>query len=311
MKPNDQRWEAAEIIRHLLRFIEAGEIRATSPGERRMLRRLEGAVVGLATGGPGEGPERSTSTMTITHRPPCGKVHGVGNLRVIGYSRVSSDDQSRSGLGLRAQEKAICDACEHNGWELVEVVTDRGESGRSLNRPGILGALNAINAGRVDGLVVSKLDRATRSVQDFAALLDWFDQAEATFVALDLQIDTSSPGGRLVANIFASVAQWETQVIAARTKEGLAALRAKGCPITRPSTADEPTLAHRIAGLRTAGATYQAIADVLNAEGIPTLRGGAEWRVSSVQAAAGYRRPPARRKDPNLPDIKRRRARTQ
>jgi len=233
---------------------------------------------------------------------------GVDKIRLIGYCRVSSDDQARSGLGVGAQRKTIREACDRNGWELVDVAVDDGESGKSLDRPALLAALQTIADGGADGLAVSKLDRATRSVQDFAALLDWFLEADATFVACDLQIDTSTPGGRLVANIFASVAEWETGVIATRTREGLAALRHQGRPITRPSAADQPRLTARIASMRGSGMTYQAIADTLNAEFVPTLRGGSEWRVSSVQAAAGYRRPPPKRKHANLPVLHRRRS---
>ncbi len=227
---------------------------------------------------------------------------------MVGYCRVSTDDQARSGLGMSAQRKIIREACDRNDWNLVEIVADDGESGKSLDRRALMNALQAIADGQADGLIVAKLDRATRSVQDFAALLDWFLEADATFVACDLQIDTSTPGGRLVANIFASVSEWEAGVISTRTREGLAALRENGHPITRPSTVDQPKLASRIASMRESKMTYQAIADTLNAEGVPTLRGGAEWRVSSIQAAAGYRRPPAKRRHPNLPIVRRRRA---
>jgi DNA invertase Pin-like site-specific DNA recombinase len=166
--------------------------------------------------------------------------------------------------------------------------------------------------GQVDGVVAAKLDRLTRSVLHFASLLEWFERAGATLVALDLGIDTSSPGGRLVANVFASVAEWERDTIAARTRDGMAILRDRGEPVSRPSLADQPKLAARVAKMRQAGLTYQAIADRLNQERVPTLRGGATWRVSSVQTAAGYRRPPARRVVADLPALpKRRRAAAQ
>ena len=131
---------------------------------------------------------------------------------------------------------------------------------------------------------------------DFAALLEWFTEAEATLVALDLGIDTSTPGGRLVANVFASVAEWEREVIGARTREGLLAARASGKSISRPALVDDPKLHKRIKRMRSRGMTLQAIADRLNKEGIPTLRGGTEWRPSSVQAAAGGRRRRPRRR---------------
>lgn len=228
--------------------------------------------------------------------------------RVVGYGRCSTSDQASSGLGMAAQQSAVRSACQRNGWDLVEFIGDDGESGKDLRRPGLRRALEMIAAGEVSGLVAFKLDRITRSVLDFATLLPWFEEAGATLVALDLGIDTSTPGGRLVANVFASVAEWEREMIASRTKDGLAALRAKGMAVSRPAVADVPELSKRIAAMRDAGLTFRAVADKLNEEGVPTLRGGTVWRVSSVQAACGYRRPPPRRKSSHLPAIKRRRA---
>jgi DNA invertase Pin-like site-specific DNA recombinase len=85
---------------------------------------------------------------------------------------------------------------------------------------------------------------------------------------------------------------WERQRVAERTRKGLEAARAKGGSISRPSVEDVPALKEWIAAMRARGLTLQAIADRLNEERVPTLRGGKEWRPSSVQAAAGYRRPP-------------------
>jgi DNA invertase Pin-like site-specific DNA recombinase len=191
---------------------------------------------------------------------------------------------------------------------LLEVARDEGHSGKSLDRPALHGALQRIAAGEAGGLVVAKLDRASRSVVDFGRLLEWFDAADATLVALDLGMDTSTSSGRLVANVMASVAEWERSVIGERTRDALAARKAQGLPISRPSV-DGP-LAKRIHALRAGGATYQAIADTLNTENVPTLRGAAAWRVSSVQAATGYKRRPSTAPRADLPALpKRRRAR--
>lgn len=225
-------------------------------------------------------------------------------MRIIAYVRVSTAEQAESGLGLEAQESTIRKTCEGRRWEIVELVRDEGESGKSLARPGIRHALERIAAGDADGLVVAKLDRLSRSVVDFGLLLEWFAEASATLVALDLGVDTSTPGGRLVANVFAAVAEWERDTIAARTRDGLAALRAQGKPTGRPAIADRPELAARIRSMREdAGMTLQAIADQLTAEGVPTARGAAVWRVSSVQAAAGYVRRKPRRRAAELPGL--------
>ena len=216
-------------------------------------------------------------------------------MRVVGYSRVSTEEQSKSGLGLAAQEETIRAGCEQRGWDLVAIHVDAGQSGRTLERPALRQALEVVANRNADGLVVAKLDRLSRSVIDFAALLEWFERIGAVLLAMDLTIDTSTPSGRLIANVFASVAQWEREVIGERTRAGLAALRAQGRPISAPCVTDDPDLGERIQRLRADGCTFQRIADLLNEGGIPTRRGGSMWRVSSVQAAAGYRRPPRKR----------------
>jgi DNA invertase Pin-like site-specific DNA recombinase len=155
--------------------------------------------------------------------------------------------------------------------------------------------------------VASKLDRISRSIGDFADLLEWFNAAGATLLAIDVGVDTSTPGGKLVCGVFSAVSEWERDTIGARTKDGLAALRAKGKPISRAAVSDNPKLAARIKRLRQRGATYQAIADQLNAAGIPTLRDAEEWTVSAVRGAAGYQRPRARRVRPELPTVRGRR----
>ena len=216
-------------------------------------------------------------------------------MRVVGYSRVSTEEQSKSGLGLAAQEETIRAGCEQRGWDLVAIHVDAGQSGRTLERPALRQALEVVANRNADGLVVAKLDRLSRSVIDFAALLEWFERIGAVLLAMDLTIDTSTPSGRLIANVFASVAQWEREVIGERTRAGLAALRAQGRPISAPCVTDDRELGERIQRLRADGCTFQRIADLLNEGGVPTRRGGAMWRVSSVQAAAGYRRPPRKR----------------
>lgn len=230
-------------------------------------------------------------------------------MRLIAYLRVSTEEQAELGYGLDAQELELRRTFEFRGWELHELIRDEGVSGATLERPGLARALRAIAKGEADGLVVTKLDRLTRSVVDFGELLEWLDEAQATLVALDVNVDTSTPGGRMIAQIIVVIAEWERETIAARTKAGLAAKRAQGKPTGRPSVADRPELAERIRGLRDAGLTLQAIADQLNADGIPTSRGAALWRPSSVQSAAGYRRRKAPRKHARLPSIKRRPAR--
>jgi DNA invertase Pin-like site-specific DNA recombinase/peptidoglycan hydrolase-like protein with peptidoglycan-binding domain len=218
---------------------------------------------------------------------------------VIGYVTVATEgERADTDAAIRQIEHACGDA----GWELVEVVTDR-ENGRGLERPGLSYALEQIAAGKARGLVASDLRRLSRSIVDLGTLMEWFRDAQAALVALDLGVDTSTPGGHEVAATLTTLGGWERERIARRTRSGLAEVRASGRPTGRPAVSDKPELVERINAMRHANMTLQAIADQLNAEGVPTLRGGAMWRPSSVQAALGYRRPGTRNPKDQLPTL--------
>jgi len=210
---------------------------------------------------------------------------------VIGYVTLSPDAAPTE---ADAPVRAIEAACERSEWELLEVVTDRENGVSSLERPGLARALEQIAAGQARGLVVSDLRRLSRSIIDLGALVEWFSDAHAALVALDLGIDTSTPAGRDLAATLVKLSGWERERIARRNRSGLTAVGTAGKPTGRPSVADRPALLERINAMRAANMTLQGIADQLNAEGVPTLRGGAMWRPSSVQAALGYKRPGSR-----------------
>ncbi len=89
----------------------------------------------------------------------------------LGYARCSTQEQADAGNGLAAQEKAIRAECERRGWRLLDVARDEGHSGKNLDRPALHHALQQIAAGEAGGLIVAKLDRASRSVVDFGQLL--------------------------------------------------------------------------------------------------------------------------------------------
>jgi DNA invertase Pin-like site-specific DNA recombinase len=214
---------------------------------------------------------------------------GAGHS-VIGYVTVPTMlGSSRDG----ASSAAIEAACEGAGWKLLEIVRD-GDRGRPLERPGLRYALQRIADREARGLVVDDLQRLGRSVVNIGALMAWFRDAGATLIALDVGLDTSTPEGRHVATTLITMSVRDQERIATRTRDGLAEVRANGRTAGRPAVSDRPELLQRIAEMRAAKMTLQAIADELNAEGVPTLRGGAKWRPSSIQAALGYRRPNGR-----------------
>lgn len=205
-------------------------------------------------------------------------------MRLIGYTRVSTAEQAASGLGLEAQEAQIVAEAQHRGWSVVAWHSDAGASGKSLAaRPGLADALAAISRGDADGLIVSKLDRLSRSVLDFATLVCRAQAEGWNLVVLDLGLDLNTPQGRFTAHVLCAAAQLERELIGQRTKDALAAARARGI---RPGFASRvpENVAARIRAEREAGDTLSVIADRLNADGIPTATGSGRWHRTSVRA---------------------------
>jgi DNA invertase Pin-like site-specific DNA recombinase len=205
--------------------------------------------------------------------------------RAVAYLRVSTEEQAVSGLGLEAQETAVRAACASRGAEVVSVYSDPGVSGSVApeDRPGLSAALDAVSSGRAGVLMVSKLDRLSRSLLDFAVLMERSRREGWALVTLDLGVDTSSPQGELMANVFATFAQFERRLIGQRTKDALAVKKAQGYRLGRPVLLPAD-VRDRIVTERQAGATMAAIATSLTAEGVPTAQGGARWYPSTVQS---------------------------
>jgi DNA invertase Pin-like site-specific DNA recombinase len=200
------------------------------------------------------------------------------------YRRVSTEEQAQSGAGLDAQAACIAATVEGRSWNLVETFTDEGVSGGTepARRPALSEALDVLDAGKADVLIVAKLDRLSRSVATVAHLLDRAERRGWRVIILDADVDTTSASGRLVANVLGSVAEWERAIIRERTKDALAARKAAGMRLGRPVELPEEVRA-RIATERASGASLRAIAAGLTADGIPTARAGA-WHASTVRA---------------------------
>jgi DNA invertase Pin-like site-specific DNA recombinase len=211
-------------------------------------------------------------------------VYGGLMTEAIGYLRVSTDEQADSRAGLDAQRAAILAEAERRGWHLVEVIEDAGFSGKDLNRPGIAAALDALRRHKADTLVVAKLDRLSRSMLDFAALMDRASREHWALVALDLGVDTTTPAGEMMANVLATFAQFERRLIGQRTRDALAIKRASGTLLGRRRTMPDAVLA-RIRAERAEGRTLRAIADGLTADAVPTVQGGMRWYASTVRKA--------------------------
>ncbi len=220
----------------------------------------------------------------------------------IGYVRVSTDDQAAKGESLTMQTEKIRAMATVQDVELRDVLTDAGESAKSLHRPAMEHLLDLVDAGAIDVVICYKLDRLTRSVRDLGDLLERFEKQGVSLVSLSESLDTSTAAGRLVLNVMASVAQWEREVIAERTREALQSKRRRGERVgTVPYgfqvdedgrgllelPEEQKTLA-TVHQLRESGQSLRAVADELNRRGLTTRR-GTSWRhqyVANVLRAA-------------------------
>jgi peptidoglycan hydrolase-like protein with peptidoglycan-binding domain/DNA invertase Pin-like site-specific DNA recombinase len=224
---------------------------------------------------------------------PATDARGSRAIPVLGYASGEAQPGHHARADLRAQAKTISRECESRGLALIELVHEREpQRGSALERPGLGYALERIAAGDAKGLAVAELSRLTHSAPDLGRVLEWFSGSDVRLIAVAEGLDTDDPAGQLAVRVLIQVAGWERERLVERTRDGMQAARSKG----PPDVADYPDLRDRIARMRADGMTLQAIADRLNAEAVPTVRGGARWRPSSVQAAAGYRRPAARKR---------------
>jgi len=219
-----------------------------------------------------------------------------GARRALGYVCLGDDPDDLA--GRRSQIREWCAA---HTVELATVVHDSEANGDGHSRPSLRWALEQIANGEADLLVVAQLHDLSSTVANLSPLLSWFAEPGRSLVALEPRLDTSTEAGRLAAHALAGVSGWERDRLSERTRRGLEAARQRGGGQGRTAVADVPELQEQIAAMREQGMTLQAIADKLNAEGVPTLRGGAMWRPSSVQRATGYRRPSSAGRSIELP----------
>lgn len=219
-----------------------------------------------------------------------GERRSARSVTAIGYASCALPGSAAT-AELKEQAEVITYACRLRGLELLEVVGEHSpRAGRGSARPGLEYALDRLASGAASALVVVDLSRLTHSVAELGRTIQWLLDRSVRLIASVDSLDTGTESGRHAAGLLVGVSQWERTRISERTRHGIEAARLNGKSIGRPAVADNPDLSQRIAAMRAEGMTLQAIADQLNAEGVPTVRGGAKWRHSSVQAAAGYRR---------------------
>src|SRR5256714_3000050 len=154
-------------------------------------------------------------------------------VRCAIYTRVSTDqglDQDFNSLDAQYEaSQAYIRSQAHAGWTLLRgKYDDGGFSGGDTDRPALQRLLEDVRAGRVDVIVVYKVDRLTRSLADFAKLVELFDQHNVSFVSVTQQFNTTTSMGRLTLNVLLSFAQFEREVTSERIRDKIGASKRKG-----------------------------------------------------------------------------------
>ena len=168
-------------------------------------------------------------SRTISRKAPPERI----SVRCAVYTRKSTEEglekEFNSLDAQRESGEAYIKSQLHEGWEcLPEKYDDGGFTGGNLERPALKRLMNDIEEGKIDCVVVYKVDRLSRSLLDFARLMETFDKHRIAFVSVTQQFNTASSMGRLVLNVLLSFAQFEREIISERTRDKIAAARRKG-----------------------------------------------------------------------------------
>jgi len=170
------------------------------------------------------------------------------------YTRKSSEEGLEQAFNSLQAQREACEAFVQSqrgeGWRLIKThYDDGGLSGATMERPALQCLMQAIEQGLVDAVVVYKVDRLTRSLADFAKLVELFDSRGVSFVAVTQQFNTTTSMGRLTLNVLLSFAQFEREMTGERIRDKTAASKRKGMwmggypplgyDVTRPATDSE------------------------------------------------------------------------
>jgi site-specific DNA recombinase len=158
---------------------------------------------------------------------------GSSSIRCVIYTRKSSEDGLEQSFNSLEAQREACEAYiasqRHEHWRCLEDhYDDGGYSGGSMERPALRRLLADIDAGKVNTVVVYKVDRLTRSLADFAKIIERFDASQVSFVSVTQQFNTTTSMGRLTLNVLLSFAQFEREVTGERIRDKIAASKRKG-----------------------------------------------------------------------------------
>lgn len=242
--------------------------------------------------------------MTDTKGSDCVTMDDVTNSeikRVVAYYRVSTEEQGVSGLGLAAQRAEVESECKRRGWQIVGSHTDVISGRKMKNAPNRATALAILADRGADALVVTKVDRLSRSNLDFYLVAAQAKRQGWALVVLAGTIDMSTPYGRAQAGMMGVFAELESDLISERTRTAMAVSKVRGPKPAvikdgeiiepakkkagRPRQID-PAAAKQIVRRRRAGHSFQAIADELQDSKMPTPTGKGAWSWRTVERVA-------------------------
>lgn len=229
-------------------------------------------------------PAAVTAVLQSLNSPQGRPARSEDTMSAVAYLRVSTKEQAESGAGLAAQREAITRYAASKGITITAFHEDAGVSGSlpPAERPGLTAALTDVYDGTVTRLIVQKIDRLGRRFRDSINLMELAIEQEWPLMIVEGDMDLTTSSGRMMARITAAMAEDERDKIRTRTKEALAAKKAAGVRLGRPSILPASVVA-RIVQERDAGTGWQKIANGLMADNIPTARGGTTWHTSTVR----------------------------
>lgn len=221
-------------------------------------------------------------------------------VKVAIYARVSTQEQASEGTSLEHQCEQLKVYCQSQEWQVVEVYTDPGFTGKNADRPGLKRLLsNATKPGLFQKVVVYKLDRLARKLRLLLELEETLKDCGVYLVSIKDQVDTSTAIGRTVFQVLGLVSEWERETIIERTRTGRISRYKAGCwaggkclygysynPNTKKLVINEAeaVVVRRIFNEYNAGKSMVRIADMLNEEHVPSRYSTAKgWRMSAIR----------------------------
>lgn len=214
--------------------------------------------------------------------------------QVYGYARLSKDEARSASLDVQ-RSKINAYASVTDREPVAEIICDDGYTGANTNRPGFQRLLAAIERGEVAAVIVAKLDRLSRSLEDVLRVIKLCEKHKTALLSVSETLDTSNAVGRLLVHVLASFGEFERERITERVTDALTHKRRSGkvygpVPFGYRRYADcleaapeEQAALAQMRAMRERGASYQAIADHLNAHG-PATHSGKPWSCHAVRA---------------------------